>query len=338
MWVVGWAMAARGEFAYLVAETALETEVAGTEGEGPHGGFKTLMSEEVYAAVIWAFLICTVASPLAFKYVLQQRLAAVEIQRSHSIGPKSSGAEGRHGKHAVGAFGVRVEGMHRPGLLLEVLDIFRVAELEVVEANCETDGDLDVFQFTVAPRDGTGDVGQEKLDEVRHEALEALDDPNGTVVFTPIAQEDTSMLEIQLTAGHRDRLFVHILEKLRDLQLDVVTADAKKREGDTDVDVLFVRRSDDPGAPISPGQRDAVKGALMQLLREHNTTGEAMVKVPDLGGGMTSRCPCDERPVLLNKETLLRIGVAFPNADRAALVDIAGLLTHKGFDVQRANI
>jgi len=35
--------------------------------------------------------------------------------------------------------------MHRPGVLVEVLDIFRVAELEVVEANCETDGDLDVF-------------------------------------------------------------------------------------------------------------------------------------------------------------------------------------------------
>lgn len=145
MWVVGWAMAARGEFAYLVAEVALNTEVAGSEGEGPGGGPRSLMNEQVYAAVIWAFLLCTVASPLAFKYVLQQRLAAVEVMRSHSIGPKASAAEERHGKHAVGAFGVRVEGVHRPGVLLEVLDIFRVAELEVVEANCETDGDLDVF-------------------------------------------------------------------------------------------------------------------------------------------------------------------------------------------------
>lgn len=126
---------------------------------------------------------------------------------------------------------------------------------------------------------------------------------------------------------------MHILDCLRDLHLDIVTADAKKREGDTDVDVLFVRRSDDPGAPIPPEQRDAVKVALMRLLKEHHTTGEAMVKVPDLGGGMTSRCPCDERPVLVNEETLLRIGVAFPNADRGALAEIAALLTRKGFDV-----
>jgi len=76
-WVVGWAMSARGEFAYLVAETALQTEVAGSEGEGPGGGTRTLMSEQVYAAVIWAFLLCTIASPLAFKYFLQVRLAAV---------------------------------------------------------------------------------------------------------------------------------------------------------------------------------------------------------------------------------------------------------------------
>ena len=77
--LVGMAMVARGEFAYMVAETAYVAEyVDGAQGE-------TMMSREVYASVVWALVGATIASPLLFRWALGVYGRATPIVRSRSI-------------------------------------------------------------------------------------------------------------------------------------------------------------------------------------------------------------------------------------------------------------
>eukprot|EP00211_Chloroparvula_japonica_P004503 CAMPEP_0119135526 /NCGR_PEP_ID=MMETSP1310-20130426/19460_1 /TAXON_ID=464262 /ORGANISM="Genus nov. species nov., Strain RCC2339" /LENGTH=660 /DNA_ID=CAMNT_0007126419 /DNA_START=1 /DNA_END=1983 /DNA_ORIENTATION=+ len=61
-WIVGSAMLGRGEFAYLVAETA-KTTINASTGE-------SMLSEDAYAAVVWALLVATIVAPFLFKYLL----------------------------------------------------------------------------------------------------------------------------------------------------------------------------------------------------------------------------------------------------------------------------
>lgn len=64
--VIGWAMVGRAEFAYLIAELAKS------------GG---LLSNEMFAIVVWALLYATIFAPIVFKKVLQRHvLAELEAQ------------------------------------------------------------------------------------------------------------------------------------------------------------------------------------------------------------------------------------------------------------------
>ena len=82
-WVVGMAMMGRGEFAYLVAQTALITPFksfsapagAGEAGEAPAGA--TMLSPNAYTSVVWALLTATVMTPFLFKLLLS-RMARLE--------------------------------------------------------------------------------------------------------------------------------------------------------------------------------------------------------------------------------------------------------------------
>ena len=71
-------MVARGEFAYLIAETARTTKVYGTDS--------TLLSDEGFAVMVWALLISTVCAPPAFKHVLKAFMKKRRHRRSFSIG------------------------------------------------------------------------------------------------------------------------------------------------------------------------------------------------------------------------------------------------------------
>jgi Kef-type K+ transport system membrane component KefB len=62
--VIGWAMVGRAEFAYLIAEMAKS------------GG---ILSDEMFAIVIWALLYATIIAPIAFRMVLQRFVLAEEI-------------------------------------------------------------------------------------------------------------------------------------------------------------------------------------------------------------------------------------------------------------------
>merc|ERR1712232_793188 len=64
--VIGWAMVGRAEFAYLIAEMAKS------------GG---ILSNEMFAIVVWSLLYATIIAPIVFKKVLQKFvLAELEAQ------------------------------------------------------------------------------------------------------------------------------------------------------------------------------------------------------------------------------------------------------------------
>jgi Kef-type K+ transport system membrane component KefB len=64
--VVGWAMVGRAEFAYLIAQMAAASN---------------MMTQEVFAVVIWSLLWATVFAPFLFRYVLKQFVQANEERR-----------------------------------------------------------------------------------------------------------------------------------------------------------------------------------------------------------------------------------------------------------------
>merc|ERR1719316_72166 len=76
-WVVGMAMMGRGEFAYLVAQTALITPFRAFSGAGEVAGEATMLSPDAYTSVVWALLTATVLTPFLFKFLLG-RMARLE--------------------------------------------------------------------------------------------------------------------------------------------------------------------------------------------------------------------------------------------------------------------
>jgi len=82
MWVIGFAMVGRGEFAYLVAETSKSTCFYGNSDHEIDRRLievgsckKFLMSEGCFAVVVWALLFATIMAPNAFQYVLKKAFA-----------------------------------------------------------------------------------------------------------------------------------------------------------------------------------------------------------------------------------------------------------------------
>jgi Kef-type K+ transport system membrane component KefB len=68
--VVGWAMVGRAEFAYLIAQMAAASN---------------MMTQEVFAIVIWSLLWATVFAPFLFRYVLKQFVIANEKRRKEEM-------------------------------------------------------------------------------------------------------------------------------------------------------------------------------------------------------------------------------------------------------------
>ena len=176
-------MVGRGEFAYLVAETSSSTELESKVRSSDYltipvfssrlstpflsppcplqNDGTTLMTDKVFSIVVWALLWSTIVAPLSFKYVLQHRLKHTLIRRSSSIGKRNK----------RGTFKIKMEGRHHTGLLVEVCNVLHSLSLDVVEANVETDGDIDADIFTVRLRDGA-DLDDDKIEEIRHAVLE----------------------------------------------------------------------------------------------------------------------------------------------------------------------
>ena len=260
--VVGCAMIPRGEFAYFVAATSVDTVVKST-GDGT----QRLMSEDTYAATVWALLASAVLAPIIFGYALKRQLEANPRCRSASIGKSDD-------------FSIRVEGMHRAGLLPEVIEVLSQLALEVKEAVIETDGKVDVQVFTVQLRDRRGEVDDAKLSEIKHEILDAVNDADAQVVCIPAEPLNYNMLEIQLTSAHHSNMLTEITEVLHKFELEVKVATCMGTQDDTDVEVLYAQNLRRPDTRIGGDVAYGVRAALRALLDKHQIKGEVMVKPP----------------------------------------------------------
>lgn len=115
--LVGIAMVARGEFAYLVAQDA-NAELQ-------------MISGDVYAAVVVALVMATVFSPFTFRWALGVFDRATPVHRSLYIG-------GDRKEFAKRAFVIRLAGAHTPGVQREIFDALHSAGVDILEARLAT--------------------------------------------------------------------------------------------------------------------------------------------------------------------------------------------------------
>lgn len=237
-WIVGWAMVARGEFAYLVAQTAKDAEckscsplnttstgsrmlAAAGATTATNADVRTMLSPEGYAALVWALLWSTVLAPIFFKIVLNSFVKKRgSVARARDIGGDLESQKNQR-------FVVRIVGLHHVGLLHEVMDVLHACELDVLEAHAESDDHVDVDKFVVMPRSG-GDIDDDKLHEIAGRVKEAIDDDEAQVVFEPVDTDldldSTGVLQIRMIGDHHPDIVHEIFDLLAEEELDVVRA------------------------------------------------------------------------------------------------------------------
>ena len=224
-WLVGWAMVARGEFGFLVLQTAKDTvcESCDPIANGlPRAGLQPFMlAADTYAALVWAMLWSTILAPVIFNPVLKSFMKKRgALERANTIGGNLKSQAGQR-------FVMRLVGQHHTGILHEVMDVLHACELDVLEANAESDDVIDVDRFVVVPRVG-GDLDDEKLDEIAHRVKEAINDDESQVIFEPLDLEEdleiTGVLQIRLIGDHHPDILHEIFDMLADERLDVVRA------------------------------------------------------------------------------------------------------------------
>ena len=217
-WVVGVAMMARGEFAYLVAEAAHDLE---------------FLSGAQYAVVVWALLWATLIAPFAFDKVLKAFVVA-EFKEGGSERSKRIGGTRYSGEVD---FIIHFFGLRRPGMVRDVTEGLFSMGFDVKKSLTENGATFGMGTFEVYPRQAVTlknkygeeiladpaslrqqqkfkmatDLTDDKLDEIAHHLKEIMDDENAQITFeSSLRSGDSSasrMLEIQvLGKGHRSTL------------------------------------------------------------------------------------------------------------------------------------
>lgn len=208
-WIVGVAMMARGEFAYLVAEVAHSNEQ---------------LSDEGFAVVVWSLLWATIIAPMIFstvlqQYVLQQFSSGEGFKRAPRIGGGSFSGES--------TFIVRLTGNHHLGMVREICDALHSQGLDVLQSSTETDGIVATGTFVVTPREAlmykrrfkgqkfgemsshdqrrykiVTDLDEEKLDQIADALKETMADEHAVVIFEACEKEEAveqlTVLEVKL--------------------------------------------------------------------------------------------------------------------------------------------
>ena len=244
-------MVARGEFAYMVAETAQAADYL----EGEPG--QKMMSPKVYASVVWSLVMATVASPILFHWALGVYGRATPIIRSRTIGGTGiANEEADENKHQGRGFVIRVASKHHIGVQRELLACLHGAGVDVIEAHVygvdhpSTD-EVDAFvaMYVVTSRGKKKDFDDEKLEEMAHQLGEVLDDADAQVIFEP-HDDDFSKdgaLEIQVFVQHHPDVLHEITDALAEMGLDVFKADVthtlQPAHGHTDIDTEGGRRA-----------------------------------------------------------------------------------------------
>jgi len=218
--LVGIAMVARGEFAYLVAETA--------QGLDWRGSGTPMMASEVYASVIIALVCATVCAPIMFRWVLGVFDRASPIHRSEYIG-------GGKERFARRAFVIRLAGAYSPGVQREIFDALHSSGVDILEASLVTvrkddspEADVKSFinNFIVMSRGKKKDFDDEKLEEMQHHFAEVLNDADAQIIFEPYDDDYKAdgVLEIQVFGEHHSAVLHEMTDKLVELDLDIIRA------------------------------------------------------------------------------------------------------------------
>lgn len=199
-WVVGVAMMARGEFAYLVAAEANNLE---------------LLNDLQYAVIVWALLWATMIAPLAFnqtlKSFIKQQYELVGVTRSDQIGgDKFSGAS---------SFIIRYAGIYQVDMVKEVCESLHALGLDIRKCVVENQGEYGVGTIEVYPKQVTEivhkygnlaftdkdasnrykmvtDITDDKLQEIAQYLNETISDPHSQIFFEPY--EEDKMIEIEV--------------------------------------------------------------------------------------------------------------------------------------------
>jgi len=220
--LVGIAMVARGEFAYLVAETAQTTPYQGSDVPG-----MTMMSAEVYAAVVWALVWATITAPIMFRWAIGVFDRATPIHRSDFIGGDSK-------DYARRAFVIRVAAKYTPGVQRDLFNALHGSGVDVLDAvitsvrkDDSPDAPIEQFinSFTVLSRGKKKDFDNEKLEEMHHHFSEILNDSDAQIIFAPpqdAASVTDSVVEVQIIGEHHPVMLRAVTDVLSDMGLDVI--------------------------------------------------------------------------------------------------------------------
>lgn len=209
-WVVGIAMMARGEFAYLVAEEAHSLE---------------MISDMEFSVVVWALLWATVLTPLIFDKVLKK---FVESQFAKSDGARSDRIGGNQFS-GQGSFLIHYFGGYQVGMVHDMTEALHSMGFDVKKSITESSGGFGMGTFEVYVRSAIAmeekygadfvanqqegetddhdpndhhhdrrslkykmatDLTDEKLDEVAKHLKETLKDADAQIIFEPSKKED----------------------------------------------------------------------------------------------------------------------------------------------------
>ena len=272
--LVGVAMVARGEFAYLVAKEARDLDAVGFDGK--------MLSGSSYAMVIWALVISTIASPLLFRWALKVYARAAPVKRGTQIG-------GDNEKYKGHAFVIKIMGHHHIGMLREVLDMLHASGVDILEAKAESDGEFDVDVFVVQSRGNQKDFDDDKLEEMRHELQELLNDAECQITFEPLDEDfqRDGIIEIQMIGDHHQDVLHEITDAIAAMGLDVLkmhsdtvtTIDHNKKKK-VEHEIFYAKETDNSKKKmITPKRRAEIRQGLMKIMHELNLHGECMVKV-----------------------------------------------------------
>ena len=220
--LVGMAMVARGEFAYLVA----------SEGVG-----LGMMTSEVYASVMWALVFATIFSPISFRWALGVFERAFPMERASTITAQhtprktssttgdmhtataldtpgvASAADPSPSSHRAGrlksvhsnwhtndelshSFGLRIAGKFHWGVHREIIACLYSLGVYVVEAKVFAIDDpatqnIDHFigVYHLLARGKKLDFDEDKLEEMHHGLSEVVRDDEAQILFQALEPE-----------------------------------------------------------------------------------------------------------------------------------------------------
>ena len=276
-YLVGMAMVARGEFAFLVAVSARNMDYAGGEpGE-------TMISEGVFASLAWSLVWALIFAPFLFRWALSVYQSASPIQRASTIGGASA---------AQRNFVIQVVGQHHSGVLHEILNAIHGEGMDVLECRVETDGEVDTNFFVVQSRGKQKDFDDEKLEDIRHHIQEILGDENAVVMFEAVDDDDFafSAIELQVVSDSATReahVVSHVTKRLQELGFDVEEIDEQHKvqiehghETEMERDLFYAVPSltSEEGLEVTHRRVHQVKRALQSMLRDEEIKAEVVVK------------------------------------------------------------